>query len=171
MTCKQLQTQLGDLHVDGCVAPDEFDLPAGSVYDRHLPPYARLDADKTEHQRALAYWQDSSGVVVSETEVVYTFKNVADIIAVNVVPITPPVGAKQFTVDVKFGNAGTPYATILSAPVTISSASVARTPVAGVLADTEAADGDSLEVVITASGASGTQGPGVLVVIWIREQP
>lgn len=171
MTCKHLQTQIGDLHVDGCLAPDEFDVPDGSVEDRHVRPYARIGADKTEHQHPISYWQDSSAVVASETRVLHTFKEAAELVAVSVVPITPPVGAKQYTVDVKLGNASTGYATILSAVVTVSASSAARTPISGTLATVAAAAGDSLEVEITASGASGTQGTGVNVVIWIREQP
>lgn len=171
MTCKHLQTQIGDLHVDGCVAPDEFDLPAGSIFDRHLPSYARIDADKTEHQHPISYWQDSSAIVASETEAVHTFKSAAEIVAVSIVPITPPTGAKQYTVDIKKGNAGAGYTTILSAIVTVNASKAARTPIAATLAVTSAADGDSLEVIITASGATGVQGTGVNVVIWCREAP
>ena len=171
MTCKLLQTNIGDLHIDGCLAPDEIDVPDGCVFDRHVRPYARISADKTKHQHPISYWQTNAAVVASETRVVHTFKDVASLVAVNVVPLTPPVGAKQYTVDVKLGNAGTGYATILSAAITVTSTSAARTVIAGTLATLAAAAGDSLEVVITASGASGTQGTGVNVVIWIREQP
>lgn len=171
MTCKHLQTQIGDLHVDGCLAPDEINVTDGSVEDRHVRPYARISADKTEHQHPISFWQTNAAIVASETRVLHTFKAAAELVAVSVVPITPPVGAKQYTVDVKLGNAGAGYATILSAVITVSASSVARTPISGTLATLAAAAGDSLEVVITASGASGTQGTGVNVVIWARESP
>ena len=171
MPCKHLQTQIGDLHVDGCLAPDEIDVADGAVEDRHVRPYARIAADKTEHQHPISYWQDDSAAVASETRVLHTFKEAAELVAVSVVPITPPIGAKQFTVNVKLGNASTGYATILSAVITVSSSSTARKAISGILATLAAAAGDSLQVVITASGASGTQATGLNVVIWIREQP
>jgi hypothetical protein len=73
---------------------------------------------------------------------------------------------------VKKGNSGSGYASVLSAAVVVDSSSANRTAQAGTLAvpDTPCAHGDSLQIEITTTGASGTQGQGVNVIVWIREE-
>ena len=171
MPCKQIQVQTADLRVNGALAPAEIDIPAGALSDRNFSPYAALPEELLQHQQAVSYWQPNDVNVAAETIVVHTFRNTAAIVAVSVVPIEVPTGIKTISVDVRLGNAAANYATILAAAVVVNNASVARTAIAGTLAvaDTPAASGDSLEIVINVAGASGTQGQGLNVIVWIRE--
>lgn len=147
-------------------------LPAASVSDSNVATNAGIDATKVIHQHAIRYVQNAGADVTSATSPVHVFRGAADIVAVEVVPLTAPTGGdKAFTVDVKLGNAGDAFASILSGVVTVNSSSAARTIQAGSLSTTTAEDGDTLEVVIAASGSTGSQGQGVIVVVWVREEP
>ena len=171
MTCKLIQVLNGDLRINGALAPDEIDLPDGCLADRNVIPYTEIPAENCEHQHAVSYWQENGIDVVGESIVVHTFRAAGKIIAVSVLPIVPPTGAKTINVDVRRGNHGSDYASILSASVLIDASSAARMPRTGLLtvADTPVADGDTLEIVVTVAGSTGTQGQGLNVVIWIRE--
>lgn len=171
MPCKQIQVQTSDLRVNGALAPDEIDIPSGELTDRNFIPYARLPEELLEHQQAISYWQLNGVAVVDETIVVHTFRRAGTILAVSVIPIAIPTGAKTIGVDVQLGNAADDYATVLASVVTINASSTARTPQAGILAvaNTPVADGDTLLIDVNASGASGTQGQGLNVIVWIRE--
>ncbi len=84
---------------------------------------------------------------------------------------TPPTGAMQFTVDLQRSTAGGAFASILTGPVTITSANTARQTVQAALAATAYLAGDQFQVVVTPSGGSGTQAQGLAASLWVRENP
>lgn len=87
-----------------------------------------------------------------------------------VCPDAPSGGDKTFTVDVKKAAAGSAAATMLTTPVTYPNATADYTVRADVTpATTAIANGDTLLVVVTASGSTGTQGQGLCVLLDIDE--
>lgn len=170
---EQITTPAGvNWRVDGHFSARSMGIPAGTVTDAAVSASAGIAATKLEHQHALTYSQAGGADVVSATVPIHIFRGAADIVAVEVVPIVAPTGGdKEFTVDVQLGNAGSAFASILSAAVEVDASSVARTIQSGSLSTTTAADGDTLQVVVTASGSTGSQGQGMIVTVWVREQP
>ena len=161
-----------DVRVNGTLSAQTVNLPSSSVQNQHIIAAAGIDATKLQHQHALKYVQDGGTNVVSATVPLHVFRATAEIVGVEVVPIVAPDGGDlQYTVDVQKGNAGSAFATILTGVVTVDDSSVDRTPQEGTLSTTSAADGDTLQVVVTASGSTGTQGQGVLVLVTVRESP
>ena len=77
---------------------------------------------------------------------------------------------KQFTVDLKKCNQGSPTpATILSSAITYSSSQADCEVVAGTISSGTLADGDTLVVEVAVSGSTGTQGQGLVVTVTVRE--
>jgi hypothetical protein len=162
----------GDVHVNGTISCRDFNPPDGCIEDDSIEAGANIAASKVIHQHALHYDQKAGTAVVAETRIIHTFKNAAEIVAVEVVPHTKPTGGDlAFTVDVQLGNASTAFATILSAPVTVNSSSANRTIQTGTISNDTAADGDSLLVVVAVTGSTGTQGQGFGLTVWVREEP
>ena len=159
-----------DLRVNGTFSAQTVNLPNSTVQNQHVIASAGIEATKLEHQHALKYAQADGADVVSESVAIHHFRATAEIVSVEVVPITAPTGGdKEFTVDVQKGSAGSAFASILTGVVTVDSTSADRTGQAGTISGTTAADGDTLRVVVTASGSTGSQGQGVLVVVTVRE--
>lgn len=160
----------GDVDFGGA---NSFTAPDGSITSNSFSAVAgeALATSKQVHRFAVNYSQASGSDVVSETRIVHIVQGAGSIKAVEVVPDTAPTGGdKQFTVDVLIGNASTAYATTLTSAVTVNTSSVTRTIQAGTISGGgTVADGDSVQVVVTASGSTGSQGQGVNVLISIDE--
>ena len=73
------------------------------------------------------------------------------------------------TVDIKLGSQGVAFATILSGVVTIDNTKANRQVVDGTISTLTAVAGDTLEVVVAASGSTGSQGQGLSVTVTVRE--
>lgn len=161
-------------HFGGQLSCKEFVYPKESLDNSAVDPSAAIEATKLIHRHVARYYQAAGADVAAVVVPVHLFRGDATIVAVEAIPLTAPAGGdKAFAVDVKKGNQSTPPVTILSAPLAVSVAAGVsdREEVDGILAVTTAADGDFLEVVITVSGTTGTQGQGVLVTVWFDEKP
>lgn len=96
----------------------------------------------------------------------------ADLAYVEVVCQTAPTGGnKAFTVDLKWGNQSTAFASALSAVITVDSSVADREVKVGTITTTDYADGDTLQLVITTSGTTGSQGRGCIVTVKGSEDP
>lgn len=147
-------------------------LPDGTITNAMVNSGASIAAAKAVHRSPIVYYQAEGSDVASATASIYHARTAGEIVAVEVCPITAPTGGdKQFTVDVKNGDASTAFASVLSAVVTVDNTSVDKTPQTGTVSSATIADGDILQVVVTASGSTGSQGQGVTVVIWVNENP
>lgn len=160
-----------DVHVGGVLSAKQWNLADDVVADANVQAGADLDATKMKHRHAALYAQADGADVASETQLVGIVRGTAGTIrGVEVVTTTAPTGGdKKFTVDVQKGNQSTGYATVLSSVITIDSAVSDREVVAGTLSVTSLADGDSLKVVVTASGSTGSQAQGAAVVVSFDE--
>ncbi len=147
-------------------------LPAGCVKAEHVETAAGIEASKLEHQHAIEYNQpDGSDVVAAIVPVHIVRGSTAEIIDIEVVCIDAPSGGDlAFTVDLKKANAGSPApATVLSSVISYSSTQSDCEVEAGVVADADLADGDTLLVVVAVSGSTGVQGQGLIVTVNVRE--
>jgi hypothetical protein len=131
---------------------------------------AGIAASKLVHHFPVSLSQAAGSVVASETRVVHIAKAAGTIAYVAVVTDTAPTGGdKAFTVDVKKSTGGGAFASVLSAVVTVNSSSTSKTPQAGTVSVAAYAAGDVLEIVIAASGSTGTQGYGPCVTVYLQE--
>lgn len=162
----------GDLRVNGAFSAKSINYPAESIGDADIEQDAAIQATKVIHQHAIHYDQAAGADIVAQTRIVHTFRDDAEIIAVDVVLSTAPTGGnKQLTVDAKLGNQSTAFASILTGVITVDSSKANREVVAGVVNTTAAVAGDTLEIVVAVSGSTGSQGQGLSVTVWIREAP
>lgn len=166
----------GDVEFQGTVSfGGDVGLPAGTVDDTAFSSTSgdRLTYEKQEHYRQIVYTQDGGTDIVTQTRLVYLAKGAGEVTHVWIRPATSPSGGdKQYTVDVKKAADGSSsFTSILSAAVTISSADTSNTQQAATVTTSTMSAKDCLEIVITASGSTGSQGQGLIVVIGIAEQP
>lgn len=161
----------GNLTVGGTLVPKLFKPPAGSITDAAVEAAAGIQATKLQHQHVFTHRQKTGADVATQTEDLFTVRAAGSVVGVDVVATTAPTGGnKQFTVDVQKGNQSTGFATILTAVVTYDSTKANRQVVeASLIADPSYADGDTIRIVVTASGSTGSQGQGLAVTLHARE--
>ena len=160
------------MHCTGAITAKTLTPNDGTITNAKVAADAGIEATKLIHQHSIRYNQASGSDVASATEVVHIFRSTSTIVSVDVIPDTAPTGGdKEYTVDVKKSTGAGAWASILTGVITVDSGSTDRTVQAGVLSDSDAIDNDALQIVIAASGSTGSQGQGVCVVINTREQP
>lgn len=145
---------------------------APSVNDDAVIAGSNISADKLECRTAVSYVQDGGTDVVTATKLIHVCRGAGTIKSVEVRPATAPTGGdKQFTVDVqRAADASGSFATMLASAVTVDSSSVNNTrQQASLITTPSVADGDCLEIIVTASGSTGSQGQGVIVTVNIDE--
>lgn len=163
----------GDVHVAGTLSAKNMVIPDSAVNNADIVASAGIEATKLIHQYALSYNQTTGADVAAAQDFLHTFRSAATIVGMDVTPITAPTtGDRTFSVDLHKGSAGSAFASVLSAVVTIGQTDVDRTQRAATISNSTAVDGDMLKVVVTlTTGSTGNQGKGVLVTVWTREEP
>lgn len=161
----------GDVLVDGTLTAKTLNIPAGTVGNAGVAAAAGIDATKLDHQHAIRYSQADGSDVVSAIVPIHICRAAVEIVDVEVVCIDAPSGGdKQFTVDLQVADQSTPApASLLYAPVTIDSTVADCEVKSATITTTAAVADDTLLVVVTASGSTGTQGQGLIVVVTVRE--
>ena len=150
-------------------------LQNGAITDVMVADGAAVDASKLDHQHALVYHQPIGSDVITETVPIYTGRAAGEVIDVTVQCLTAPTGSnptsdKDFTVDIKTAVEGsTTLTSILSAPVVIDVSRVNGEMMKAAIATAAYAAEKMIAVEITASGSTGTQGQGLVVVVTVRE--
>lgn len=160
----------GDCTVLGTLrCPNGFVPPANSIAGTAIT--GGLLAEQMEHQFHVTYVQVGGTDVVDATQTIYLATGAGTIEAVEVRPETAPTGGdKAYTVDVKkAANASTSFASILSAPITMNSSDANGTLNTGTLSTTTYSDGDAFQVVVDATGSTGSQGQGLILLVKLRE--
>ena len=108
----------------------------------------------------------------TETKPIHTcYGATGTLLAIEAIVTTAATSPKQVTIDLQKGNQSTGFSSVLTAVITIDSTTAARQVKTGTFSTTAVADGDTLQLVMTASGASGNQAQGLLVNVWLREKP
>lgn len=161
-----------DAHFDGNLSSKTLTVPVNVIKDAQVASDAKIGAAKLVHQFHVRHSQKDGTDVVTETMVVFNAKAAGTLVRVAVVPIIAPTGGdKAFTVDVQKGNQSTAFATVLSPVVTINNTVANREVKTGTITVAAFAANDTIKVVLTTSGTTGSQGQGVLVQLTVQEDP
>lgn len=158
---------VGDIDARGGVT-----LPASSITNAMIEDAAEIDVDKLQRRPTILYTQPAGSDVASETKIVHMVAAAGTIRKIRVRPGAAPAGGdKQYTVDVKKAADGSgSFASVLDAVTTITSADTGHTSQdADLVASPTVAADDVLQIVVTASGSTGSQGQGLTVDILIDE--
>lgn len=152
---------------------NSVDLPTETVTNASVKTAAAIASTKVIHRTPIVYQQDDGATVVSEDAYLYLARFAGTIQSVEVRPMTAPTGGDlKFTVDVlKAAEGSGSFSSILSAIEDVDSGSTDDTLQEVTIATPGIIDGDCLQISITISGSTGTQGSGVIVVINIDENP
>lgn len=164
----------GDLQVNGTLSAGAMSLPAGSVGNTQVSSSTteRIAATKLIHQFPVGTAQADGADVASRTEMVHVARGSGTLAEFSVGIGTAPAGGdKQYTVDLQKSTGGGTFASMLSAPITVSTADSSRSKKTATLSVTSYSAGDLLRVVVTASGTTGTQGQGMVAVAFLQENP
>ena len=136
-------------------------------------PGSRLTNLKKRHKIVIPLRLTDGTNVTAISEIVHLAQAAGTVTAVEIATgdTAPNGGDLKWTVDVNRSTAAGAFATILSAAKDASG--TARTVVAASrdAAKVDYIDGDLLQIVVTVSGSTGTQGQGGCVVLWCDENP
>ncbi|SRR6266516_181430 len=151
--------ETADLIVDG-------NLTVGGTVS--LGSTANVQPNAMDHQHVKTYQQ--SGTAVSATAALHECRGTAGIIkSLRAGSIVACIGAATITIDLQKSSGGGAFATVLSAVITLNSASPPRVSVAGAISSSALAQGDVLQIVITATAGGGTLGTGLWVDLRVDE--
>jgi hypothetical protein len=158
---------LGDLTVLGSlVVRTGLKLPTGLITDDMIQAGAGIAYTKTEKQHRATHRQPNTAAA-AETVVLTAIVGLnATVLSFKAGCIVPCIGADTVSVDLKKNGA-----TILTAPISLTSAQAAYAQVAAAIASAALVAGDVLSVVITPNHSSGTLGTGVFAVLNWKEDP
>jgi len=164
----------GDVLIGGNLQANTMTLATSSITDANVASAAAISYLKVTHMLLADYAQDSGADVATKTNAIYCCRSASGAVVFDVavvVDTAPTGGDKAYTVDVKRSTGGGAFATILTGVVTVNSSSTTRSVnVASITGTTfTLVQGDILQVVVTASGSTGSQGQGVRVVCRIAE--
>ena len=151
-------------------------LPTETIGDEEIKTDAnnRIASTKVVHRIDLHYDQVGGTDVVSETKELRICRGEGTLLGVKVRPKTAPTGGdKAFTVDVKkAAEASGSFSTLLDSVVTVDSSSADNTVQDATLISDPTTDAeDCIQIVVTASGSTGSQGQGVQVTLFYEEDP
>lgn len=161
-----------DLIVQGDLTAETMSIPSSSIRNAQVSIDAAIQAEKLEHVKTIRYVQDSGADVVSKTSLLYVCRSVngATVRDFAVTVSTAPTGGdKKFTVDLQKSTGGGAFASILSAVADISSSDSNRSTEVPTLSSTALVQGDILQVVVTASGSTGSQAQGAMALLSVDE--
>lgn len=162
----------GDLYVAGTISGKQNIPSTGAVTDASVIAAAGIAATKVQQQHQPRYDQPVASTVVADGRMIHQVYGLTGTLAAfQALVATAPIGAKTISVDLQKSTGGGAFATILTSPISITSATAALTAVTAAIANASLVAGDILQVVVTVAGASGTQGIGLLAEAIIRELP
>ena len=156
-----------DLHVAGGLSCDTFSPPDGCITDDAVLAAANIAASKLEHQFPVSVFSASAAAEVtgSVTQTVHICQAAVTIHAVEAVATSARTsGDKHVRIDVLRGSAGS-YSTVLTTPMSMTTTGI----ITGSISTATLADGDSLQIKLSACGSTGTNCKGACVTVWLRE--
>lgn len=162
-------------HAD-CSFGGAVDVGSGNIKNENFSSLAadRLATAKQVHRHDISHYQKDGSDVVSETVPVRLCRGAGTLLGFEVRPITAPTGGdKQYTVDIQqAADASGSYATLLDSPITVDNTSVDETKQAATMIGSPVTTaGAAIQIVIAASGSTGSQGQGFVVTAYYEEAP
>lgn len=153
----------GDLFVNGNISAVTQTIPSGAVTNASIAAAAGISASKQEHRFCSKHAEGSDAAAASRTVFL------AGIIGVNATVVNFKCGLHTLMTNagpddyqVVFDLQKQDGTSLLSAPVTMNKSTnySAKTLINGVISGGALVAGNNIYVVITATGATGTQGKG-----------
>jgi hypothetical protein len=162
----------GDLRVGGLMTCKALAMQNASITDAMIVVAAAIAASKLQQQKSVTVRQATGSVVVSKTEDAHiVFGASGFIYGVEIAITTAPTGDHTVTVDVQIGVAGV-FTTALTGTVVLNSSTTASAVISGALiASPVLAAGNIIRVIVTAAGATSSQGQGLVVTVTTKETP
>lgn len=164
----------GDVLIGGNLQANTMTLATSSITDANVASAAAISYLKVTHMLLASYAQDSGADVATKTNVIYASRAASGAVVFDIavaIDTAPTGGDKAYTVDVKKSTGGGAFSSILTGVVTVNSSSTTRSVVVASITGTTCtlAQGDILNVVVTTSGSTGSQGQGVRVMARVAE--
>ncbi len=125
-----------------------------------------IATSKLNHRQHRVYAQANVTIVTATIPVWLTYGTAGTVLSFKAGSIVACIGAATVTVDLYKNGAS-----ILSAPITLNSSSVARVAQAATISTPATAAGDWFDMVVTATVSSGTLGTGLYAEAIIDENP
>jgi hypothetical protein len=145
-------------------------IPAGSLTDDAIASAAAIAATKVVQEITGKAAQNGGADVAAATTPIHAAYKAGTVVGFRVAILTAPTGGdKAFTVDLKKSTGGGAFASILSAVVTIDSSKANNTTYSATISSGSYSAGDILQVVVAASGSTGSQGQGVIAEAILHE--
>lgn len=161
----------GDVNVRGTLSCATLSVPSGTIGNDDVASDAAISASKLQGEFSLAHAQTGNVAAVA-ADYLRICRGTGQIVAVEAaLNEVIPSGDRTAVIDLQKGNAGSAFATVLSAPITLDSTNVLRTPEVGAVSSATTADNDILRIVVTLGGSSGTNPAGLSVTVTYREAP
>ena len=159
-----------DLLVSGNVACNTLNVTSASITNAMVSATAAIEATKVVHQFPVYMDIDVFTAITAKDRVVHIVRGAtATVIGFECAIVVAAVGVWTATVDLKKGNVASGFTTILSAVITLTSATVIRTATAATIASPNLLDGDILYVDVEITNAGGTAATGLVVTTFLRE--
>ena len=145
-------------------------IPAGILTDAEVSAAAAISASKVIHRDCTQYSQAIGSIVASATQLIRVARASGTLKEFRVGWQTAPTGGdKKFTVDLQQSTGGGAFASVLSAVVTVDNAKSNNGTATGTLTASSFVTGDLFQVVVAASGSTGTQGYGMIAEAFFEE--
>lgn len=163
-----------DLHVQGALSCQTFSPPASSITNAAIVANAAIAATKVVHRRGLDYCQLASGAIAAETRELHIVYGATGTLIAFKAAITGTIATgadRTVTVDLHKSTGAAAFATVLSATIGFTNASVLRTVVSGTINSTSLVAGDILRIVVTVAGSAGNQALGLVATLTLDEDP
>lgn len=154
----------------GNLSAPTMSIPAAAVKNAQVASDASIGAEKLRHRFRPVFAQEGATTAAAEKRMVHHVVGATAIInSVKVGAAVSCIGDSTITVDVKKNSpSGT---SVLSAPITLDSASTAHLSVDATISLPNLVTTDKLYVVVTVSAGTGTLGKGVYCAIEVDEDP
>ncbi len=162
-----------DLYVSGNLSAQTVTLPASSVTNAAIIAAAAIDATKVVQQFCSEYAQAPGSDIATATLDAHIAYAAGTLVSVQAaVTGLAATGDRSATIDLQRSTAGGAFATVLSAPITLSIADTIRVPDTATISSAAYVAGDLFRWVITqVAGSSGTRPQGLIARALFRESP
>jgi hypothetical protein len=141
-------------------------VPAGSFGDTQIGSTSPIDALKLKHQYAPKLAQAHGTAAATERRVCHVAKSAGSVASIEAGPVVAAIGDSTVTVDLRKNGSS-----VLTSPISLSSANAAYAKVAGAISSAAYVSGDVFELVFTATVGTGTLPQGVWAEPVFREGP
>lgn len=163
-----------DVVMRNLAVTEGFSAPNGSITNAMLDSSEPIDGSKVQSRIHKQVYQPTGTDVVTTTTKLHLAYAAGEVVALQIRPrLAPTGGDKMYVVDLKKAADGSnTYASVLSFVTTIAAGAADDTIVSATVAGSGAYDeGDEFDLIVTASGATGSQGQGLLIQTVFQEDP